>query len=161
MTAPAFVLGAGDDNAWPPDPIASPWYYHGVTWRRVVAYWIDLLIILLILVGLHLIAAVLTVMSLGLLWPLHVLVVPLLVALAYHSLQIAGIGATLGMRIFGLRAHSVLGGAVNLPQAVIHTLCFYGSVMVTSCLVLLLALFNARRRTLHDLLAGVVVLRAP
>jgi uncharacterized RDD family membrane protein YckC len=38
---------------------------------------------------------------------------------------------------------------------------FYASVGATAGLILLLALFNRRRRTLHDILAGMLMLRRP
>ena len=40
-----------------------------------------------------------------------------------------------------------------------HTLLFYASVGAAGGLILLFPLFNRRRRTLHDVLAGMLVLR--
>jgi uncharacterized RDD family membrane protein YckC len=145
---------------WPPDPSSRPNAYRGVTLRRILAYLIDGWIIFLILLGVHLLLAMLTVVTLGLFWPLHILVVPLAVALPYHSLQTSSsAAATLGMRLFGLKVHSVLGGRPSLGQALVHTVCFYLTLGLSGGLLLLFALFNRERRTLHDLVAGLVVLR--
>jgi len=84
------------------------------------------------------------------------------VALAYHVLLIAGpINATLGMRLFGIRVHSVLGGPPSLVQAALHAVCFYGSLGLGGGILLIFPFFNTRRRALHDVLAGTVVLRDP
>lgn len=159
MPLPELSLTASH-TGWPPDPLVDPAAYRGVTLRRMAAYVVDAWIIFLILVVLHFGLAVVTALTFGLLWPLHLLVVPLVVALAYHSLQIGGpASATIGMRLFGLRVYSILGGRPTMAQAIITTVCFYGSVGVSGGLLLLVALFNPRRRTLHDFLAGTVVLR--
>ena len=63
------------------------------------------------------------------------------------------------MRCFDLEIHSILGGRTTLAQALVHTICFYGSLGFSAGLLLLVALFNPRRRTLHDFLAGTLVLR--
>lgn len=145
---------------WPPDPIAAAQYYESVTLRRVCAYVLDAMIIAMIVLVLHLALTVVTIMTFGLFAPLQFLVIPLALALAYHILQIASpVAATVGMRLFGLRAWSVVGGRPTGTQAIIHGFCFYGSMSVTGGLVALVALFNSRRQTLHDMLAGIVVLR--
>ncbi|MBY0430278.1 MAG: RDD family protein, partial [Rhodospirillales bacterium] len=51
------------------------------------------------------------------------------------------------------------GGCPTLTQAAIRTVTFYGSVSLTSGLVLLVMPLNPGRRTLHDFLSGTVVLR--
>ncbi len=136
-----------------------PEFYDGVTSRRVFAYVLDFAIVAMLTIVIHLAIGMLTILSLGLLWPLHVLAVPLVIALAYHILQIAApVSGTLGMRLLGLRAWSVVAGRPTGLQATIHGFCFYGSMAVTGGLICLVALFNRRRQTLHDMLAGIVVL---
>jgi len=49
-------------------------------------------------------------------------------------------------------------GPPTLPQAVISTLVFY-LTLATTGLLLLVALFTRRHRTLHDLVSGLVVVR--
>jgi uncharacterized RDD family membrane protein YckC len=41
----------------------------------------------------------------------------------------------------------------------VHTVLFYTSVGMTGGLILLFALFNRRRRMLHDVFAGMLLLR--
>lgn len=157
MALPELVLQIPD---WPPDPILNAERYRGVTLRRILAYLIDAAILGLLLIGGHALLAVLTVMSFGLLWPLHALFLPIVVALAYHSLLIGGPGAaTIGMRIAGIRVHTMLGGRPSLLQAFVQTVCFYLTTGFSGGILLLVALFNPRRRTLHDYLAGTLILR--
>lgn len=158
MVLPSLVLSA--QAAWPPDPVTQGAYYQGVTLRRIVAYAIDAVVLLAIMIALHVGLAILTVASFGLLWPLHLFAVPLAIAALYHTLLIAGPGsATLGMRVCSIRVHSINGGPPNLIQALVQTICFYVLVGFSGGLLLLVALFNRHRRHVHDFLAGTIVLR--
>jgi uncharacterized RDD family membrane protein YckC len=67
--------------------------------------------------------------------------------------------ATPGQALFGLvvRRDDDLGPP-SLARAVISTLIFY-LTLATSGLLLLVALFTQRKRTLHDLASGLVVVR--
>ena len=162
-TPPVIILPPrGGDRT---DPWDHPELYDGVTLRRIFAYGLDVLILTALAIGLWLIGTFLTVMTFGLLLPVKVLAL-LLLPLAYHTLLLASPGAaTLGMRAMGLRLVSTAPGAEDwdgrptLVQAVLQVICFFGSVALTGGLVLLVVLFNARRRTLHDWLAGTVVIR--
>ncbi len=145
---------------WPPDPIGAPQFYHDVTARRIVAFIIDIMIIAMISIVIHMALGMLTIMTLGLASPLHFLVAPPIIGLAYHILQIGSpVAATMGMRLMGLRAWSTAGGRPSGVQATVHGICYYGSMAVTAGLICLVALFTQRRQTLHDMLAGIVMLR--
>jgi uncharacterized RDD family membrane protein YckC len=83
-----------------------------------------------------------------------------LVPFAYHCLFLtAHMSATPGQALFCLlvRRDDDLGPP-TLPQAVISTLVFY-LTLATTGLLLLVALFTQRNRTLHDLISGLVVVR--
>ena len=147
-------------DEWPPDPLDAPELYAAVTERRVAAFVLDRLIIAMISIVLYLALGMLTILTFGLAAPLFVLLTHPIIGLAYHILQIGSpVAATLGMRLMGLRAWSMPGGRPTGLQAVIHGFCYYGSMAVTGGLICLVALFNRRRQTLHDMLAGIVVLR--
>jgi uncharacterized RDD family membrane protein YckC len=143
----------------PPDPLAHPELYDGLLWRRSFAYLFDVIIIGLLLLAGWSSLILLGVLSFGLLLPL----VPLLVALipvAYHALQVGGRHhATLGMRLFDLEVKTWSGGQPDVWQGFLMAALFYATLAVTCSLILLVALFNDRRRTVHDYLAGVVVVR--
>jgi uncharacterized RDD family membrane protein YckC len=63
------------------------------------------------------------------------------------------------MRVFDLELRPVSGERPSFLQALIQTVLFYVTVGMTCSLILLVALFNRRRRTLHDFLAGTVMVR--
>lgn len=160
-----LAVTAGYDFPWAadrfaiPDPAAFPELYEGVLWRRVMAYLVDLLCIGVIAIGAWIVFAVLWLLSFGLLGPLLWFLFGL-IPLAYHTLLLSGSrSATFGMRCFDLELRSVTGERPSFLQAFIQTALFYITIGMTCSLILLVALFNRRKRTLHDFLAGTVMVR--
>ncbi|MBM3516790.1 MAG: RDD family protein [Alphaproteobacteria bacterium] len=141
-------------------PLGFPGLYAGVVWRRAVAYMVDVIVIGGAVVTLWTLATVIGTLSFGLLSPLVTPAVAL-APLAYHTV-FAGSdwAATPGMRLFNLQARTVTGERLSYAHAALWTIAFYVTVGLTSWLVLIVALFNMRRRTLHDFLCGVLVLNA-
>ncbi len=148
------------EGGWPPDPEREPERYGGVLPRRVGGYLVDLVVLALLEVVVWVIAGTATVITFGLLAPVQALIMAL-VPLAYHTLLIGGPhSATLGMRLAGVEVRRMDdGGRPALLQALAHTAVFYLGMALTSGLVLAVALFNRHGRTLHDFLAGTVVVR--
>ena len=144
-----------------PDPAVQPAFYEGVLWRRVAAYVIDVVCIGLLMVVAWVPFAMLTLLSFGLLHtPLWFLFG--LIPLAYHTLLVSGPrAATLGMRCFDLELRAAGGARPVFLQALAHAALFYLTVGVTCSLILLVALFNRRKRTLHDMATGLVMVRRP
>lgn len=142
----------------PFDAARDPELFSGITLRRIAAYLVDALIIGLITLLALGALSVLGVMTLGLLSPL-VALLPL-IPLTYHTLLIGGPdSATLGMRLFDVEVRTLDGGYPGYLLAALQTMVFYLSVGLTSWLILLVALFNARGRTLHDYLCGTLAVR--
>ena len=138
-----------------PDPLSHPELFDGVVFKRVVGYLIDALI----LGGAVLFLWFLVVVTLGLLGPAAALITPLL-PLAYHTLLIGGPNsATIGMRLMGVEVRRLDGGRPDIVQALIQTLLFYATLAFTG-LLLVIALFNDKRRCLHDWLSGTLVVNA-
>jgi len=146
-----------EDAAWegePPRPLDEPALFDGVLWRRVVGYGIDVLLLSVIFSVLGLLAF----LSFGLLAPVNLAIAPI-VPIAYHTYFIGRSGATPGMTLMDLETRTWTGGRPEYLQALLMTVMFYLSLAVTWLLVLLVPLFNERKRTLHDLISGVVVVR--
>jgi uncharacterized RDD family membrane protein YckC len=142
-----------------PDPATRPEAYEGVLLRRVLAYFVDLCVIAVLALLFWIIFAVLWVLSLGLLGPVLWFLFGL-IPLAYHTLLLSGPwSATLGMRLFDVELRSVTGERPGFLQALAQTALFYITVGATCSLILVVALLNRHRRTLHDLLAGTVMVR--
>lgn len=130
----------------------------GVMSRRIVAWFVDAVLLGLLILALCLMLLLFGLMTLGLSLPLlgTLPFVPFL----YHVLSLLGAAsATPGQRMLGLtvRRDEDLGPP-SLLAAVVSTLVFY-LTLATSGLLLLVALFTTRHRTLHDLLSGLVVVR--
>jgi uncharacterized RDD family membrane protein YckC len=148
----AAAMGAGL-NA----PISRK-HLHGVVWRRVAAYCVDLAIV----GGIGLLAALIfipaTVLSFGLLaTPLTLAFA--LIPLAYHTLLVGGSrSATLGQRLFDLRVMDMSGSKPDYAQAAVQCILFYVTLMATG-LLLVIVFFNPLRRALHDWLSGAIVVR--
>jgi uncharacterized RDD family membrane protein YckC len=146
-------------HAGMPDPLAVPEAYEGVLLRRTLAYFIDLCVIAVLAVLFWIVFAVLWVLSFGLLGPVLWFLFGL-IPLAYHTLLLSGPwSATIGMRLFDIELRSVTGDRPGFLQALAQTALFYLTVGATCSLILLVALFNRHKRTLHDILAGTVVVR--
>jgi uncharacterized RDD family membrane protein YckC len=140
------------------NPIDEYLLTEGVLIRRVFAWLIDVLLIGLICVALWFALMLFGLVTLGLGLPL--LGILPFVPFCYHMLFLAGpASATPGQSALGLvvRRNDDLGRPTPV-QALVSTLLFYAT-LATSGLLLLIALFTVRRRTLHDLISGLVVVR--
>lgn len=145
------------DAAWrdaPPGRLDDPELYDGLAWRRAVGYLFDVVVLLVMVAGLWL----LVILSLGLLWPVKLLVTPLL-PVAYHTYFVGRDGATPGMRLMDVEIRGFTGRRPDYVQAFLMAALFYATVLATGFLVLVVALFNDRQRTLHDFLAGTLGVR--
>jgi uncharacterized RDD family membrane protein YckC len=154
---PAAASGPHANGRPVPDPLANPEYYDGVLFKRVIGYWIDVVLILLLMGALFIPASFLGVLSLGVLWA-PMMFMMALVPLFYHSYLIGSPrSATIGMRTMGVEVRVRDGGKPDFLRAAALTLLFYISVMLTSWLILLVPLFNREKRTLHDMVCDTIV----
>jgi len=135
----------------------NEWLTDGVRTRRIFAWFVDLLLICLIVAGLWFVLLLFGLLTLGLGFPLMG-ILPF-IPFCYHFLFVAGSGATPGQQAMGLavRRDDDLGPPTAL-QALIYTLVFYLTLALTG-LLLLISLFTIRKRTLHDIASGLVVVR--
>jgi len=159
MTANFSYASASYHPTAMPDPATLPEAYDGVIWRRTLAYFIDLCCIGALAVLFGIVFFVLSVVSFWLLAPALWFLFGL-IPLAYHTLLLSGRrSATWGMRCFDVELRSITGERPGFLQALAQTALFYITIGVTCSLILLFVLFNRRKRTLHDLLAGTVLVR--
>jgi uncharacterized RDD family membrane protein YckC len=130
----------------------------GVVTLRCLAWVIDIILIAILVAVLWWVLAMFGILTFG----LGFAAMPVLsvVPFLYHFLSLlSGPSATPGQQIFGLtvRRDYDLGPPMPL-QAVVSVICYY-LTLATSGLLLLVALFTTRYRTLHDLVSGLVVVR--
>jgi uncharacterized RDD family membrane protein YckC len=66
--------------------------------------------------------------------------------------------ATIGMRVMDLEMRTWYGAPMYFLLGAVHAIVFWISVSALTPLILLVGLFNERRRLLHDMLVGTVVI---
>ncbi len=134
--------------------------YQGVRTSRIFAFLIDYVIVFFLCIPVAVLIAILGVATLGIGWTLYGIMFPA-VALGYVATTMGGQRqATKGMQMMGLRLEQLDGQKVDGLLAVVHTVLFWGLNVVLTPLILLATLFLDRKRTVHDLLLGTVVVRA-
>jgi uncharacterized RDD family membrane protein YckC len=142
------------------DPVANPELFEGVLARRVLAYLIDLVIITVPVVFAWIFIFLFGIFTLGLGWSLFWLIGPGTVvwALVYYGMTMGGpASATMGMRVMDLQVRTWYGAPCYFLLGAVHAVAFWVLISTLTPLVLLVGLLNERRRLLHDILLGTVV----
>jgi uncharacterized RDD family membrane protein YckC len=145
------------------DPYLQPELFRGVLTRRVFAFLIDLVVLSVPVILACVFIAVFGVVTLGLGWALFWLVSPASViwALIYYGASLGGPhSATLGMRVMDLELRTWYGAPSYFVLGAMHAVVFWVSISFLTPLVLLVGLFNGRRRLLHDIILGTVVINS-
>ena len=127
----------------------------GVRTRRIVAVCIDFVLVSLLVMGLWIVSIVLTLgLALFFLPPLFPFV-----AFFYNGLTVSGAKmATPGMRALDLEIRMDDSGArVPFVNAAVQAVLFYLSWCFPP--VFLVSLIEPEKRCLHDIIAGVVIVR--
>lgn len=146
------------------DPRTQPELFEGVLARRVVAFLIDLVIIAVPLVLLAIFMTVFTVFTLGLGAFVFFLLGPISViwALLYFGMTLgSAASASLGMRMVDLEMRTWYGAPCYFVLGAVQAIAFWLTVTFLTPFVLLVPLFNDRRRLLHDMLVGTIVINNP
>lgn len=139
------------------NPVTEPQLFQGVIRRRFFAFIVDAIIIAILTTIAYVAVALLGVLTLGLAWLLFGLVFPV-VGLGYNAITIGGSkSATIGQRMMGLTVPMWYGGKVTPLIAAFHALLFWLSLTIF-CPILLWCFFDPRKRCLHDILAGIVMI---
>ncbi len=142
------------------DPVTQPELFEGILSKRIVAFVVDAVLIVLLMIPAALMVFVLGIVTIGIAWLLYPALFAI-VALGYCALTLGGRGsATPGMALVGVQMRTWNGQRLFPLLAVMHALIFWFSCGILTPLVLLVGLFTPRRQLLHDLLLGVVALNA-
>lgn len=143
------------------DPAASPEVFEGVLARRMMAFVIDFVILAVPVVFVAMFIFVVGIVTFGLgflfyglLWPAMVLW-----ALAYYGITLGSpASATIGMRMMEIEMRTWYGSPAYFLLGAVHAVVFWITVSALTPFVLLVCLFNQRRRCLHDMLVGTVII---
>jgi uncharacterized RDD family membrane protein YckC len=147
------------------DPATNPELFDGVLARRLIAFVIDLVIIAIpvLMIGMFMVAA--TIATLGLAAALFAVLSPLywplivIWAICYYGFTFGSpASATIGMRIMDLEMRTWYGSPAYFVLGAVHAIVFWLTISFLTPLVLLVGVFNERRRLLHDMLVGTVVI---
>ena len=143
------------------DPYLQPELFRGVLTRRVFAFLIDLVVLSVPVILGYIFIAVFGLITLGLGWVLFWLAWPASIvwAIVYYGASLGGAhSATLGMRVMDLELRTFYGAPGYFVLGAMHAVLFWVSVSFLTPLVVLLGLFNGRRRLLHDIVLGTVII---
>ena len=143
------------------DPDLQPELFRGLLTRRVFAFLIDLVVLTVPVVLGYLFIAVFGIITLGLGWMLFWLAWPATVvwAVVYYGASLGGPhSATMGMRVMDLELRTWYGAPGYFVLGAMHAVLFYVSMSFPP--ILLVGLFNGRRRLLHDVVLGTVVINS-
>jgi uncharacterized RDD family membrane protein YckC len=130
----------------------------------VIAFIVDAVIIGIPIALAYVFTFVFTIVTFGLAAPLFWLLPPATVvwALAYFGLTLGSpASATIGMRMMDLEMRTWYGAPAYFVLGAVHAIFFWLSVSFFTPFILLVAFFNARRRLLHDIVLGTVVVNNP
>jgi uncharacterized RDD family membrane protein YckC len=145
------------------DPATEPELFEGVLARRVLAFLVDVVVIAVPLLFVAIFIFMFGLVTLGLGWFLFFFYSPIAViwALIYYGLTLgSAASATIGMRMVGLEMRTWYGAPCYFVLGAVHAIFYWLSVTFLTPFILLVALFNDRRRLLHDMLAGTIVINS-
>ena len=154
--------GAGKPHAY--DPLANPELFDGVLARRTLAFVIDVVVISIPIILAALFIAIFGLITLGLGWILFWLWWPAAViwTLIYYGMTLGSPqSATIGMRVMDIQMRTWYGAPAYFVLGVAHAILFWLTVSLLTPFILLVGFFNNRRRLLHDMLIGTVVINNP
>ncbi len=146
------------------DPAANPELFEGVLARRLLAFIIDVVIISMPVLFATIFVFIFGLVTFGLGWALFWLLSPGAVvwAILYYGMTFgSAASATIGMRVMDLEMRTWYGAPAYFVLGAVHAIVFWITVSFLTPFILLVALFNDRRRLLHDMLVGTVVINNP
>jgi uncharacterized RDD family membrane protein YckC len=145
------------------DPVSRPELFNGVAMKRVFAFLIDLVVISVPVILGYIFILLFGIVTLGIGWALFWLAWPASVvwAILYYGATIGGPhSATIGMRVMDIELRTWYGSPGYFVLGAMHAVLFWVSISFLTPFVVLVGLFNGRRRLLHDIVLGTVVINS-
>jgi uncharacterized RDD family membrane protein YckC len=78
----------------------------------------------------------------------------------YGSTLGSAASATLGMRVMEIQMRTWYGAPAYFVLGAVHAIVFWITVSVLTPIILVVGFFNPRRRLLHDIVVGAVIVNA-
>ncbi|MFY8032142.1 MAG: RDD family protein, partial [Devosia sp.] len=127
--------------------------------RRVMAYIIDLALMIAFMAMLFVVGLILSIFTLGLGAVALPLIIPVVIV-AYYTLTLGSpMRATVGMWMFDLVLTPTRGRPLDGWQILIHPLGVWVTVWIAWPVSLAIALFTPRREMVQDLVTGTLMVR--
>jgi len=143
------------------DPATNPELFDGVLARRVIAFIIDFIVVAAPVVLAAIFIFIFGIVTLGLGFALYWLLPPATViwAIVYFGITLGSpASATIGMRVVDLEMRTWYGAPAYFVLGAVHAIVFWFTISLLTPFILLVCFFNDRRRLLHDILLGTVVI---
>ncbi|HEX2652899.1 MAG TPA: RDD family protein, partial [Xanthobacteraceae bacterium] len=143
------------------DPDSMPELFEGVLARRVVAFFIDIFIVIapIVLAAIFILVFGLLTFGLGLVLFWFLSPATIIWALVYYGATLGSpASATMGMRAMEIEMRTWYGAPSYSLLGAVHVIAFWISVSALTPLVLLVPFFNKRRRLLHDMVVGAIII---
>jgi len=142
-----------------PDPATAPELFEGVLTRRVMAYFIDVAMLIAAVAVLSLVSMILGFFTFGIPWLLLPILIPLVVLGYYAATLGSPMRATIGMAMFDLVLTPARGRPLDGWAILIHPIVFWITVWIAWPISLIVALITPRRQMVQDLMTGTLMLR--
>lgn len=143
------------------DPVRNPELFEGVLARRIVAFAVDVIVILTPVAIAAVFIFLFGLVTFGLGWALFWLLSPgtVIWALLYYGFTFGSpASATIGMRVMDLEMRTWYGAPCYFVLGAVHAIIFWLSISTLTPFILLVGFFNERNRLLHDIVLGTVVI---
>jgi uncharacterized RDD family membrane protein YckC len=138
-----------------PDPQMDQQFYEGVPFKRLLAWGIDFIIVLLVTVALVLIS-----FGLG---AFIFLLLLFMTNIAYRIFTLSQNSATLGMIVTGIEIRNSSGNKLSTIDAAWHTGLYtaFSLLFITLAISMIMMLVNVRGQGLHDYFLGTTAINRP
>lgn len=142
-----------------PDPKTAPELFENILLRRVLAYMVDLGILIgatFVILFIGLIAGFITF---GVGWAVLPIVIPVVILGYYAATLGSPMRATVGMSAMDLVLTPTRGKPLDGWRVLIHPIVFWITWWIAWPVSLVIALLTPRREMVHDLIAGTLMVR--
>ncbi len=142
-----------------PDPQTAPELFEGILVRRMLAYLVDVGILIGVCGVVLVVGLIAGFITFGLGWAMLPLAIPVVI-LGYYVVTLGSPRrATVGMAMMDLVLTPTRGPPLDGWRILIHPVVFWITWWVAWPVSLAIALFTPRREMVHDLIAGTLMVR--
>ena len=142
-----------------PDPATAPELFDGDLTRRVLAYVIDLALLISIVTLIAMVGGIAGLLTFGLAWLTLPIIIPIAI-LGYYAMTLGSpMRATVGMAMMDIVLVPARGYPLDGWKILIHPIVFWITVWVAWPISLIVALITPRRQMVQDLVTGTLMLR--